>query len=499
MAAENNGLSRKTAKAGIWTIGSRILAKGLDFVALILLAHFLAPTDFGIIAMAMTVVYIVEIVFDLPLAAALIRIPEPTERMYDTAFTLSAIRGLLVGALLAAIAWPLSLVYNEPRLVPLVLVLALAPIQRGLASPKMALFAKRMDFRRQAGLDVLSKCIAASGAIAVAAVTQSYWSIALGTILTPAILMAGSYWLAPMRPRLTLADWPMFSDMVGWNLVSQLVTAINFQTGRLVLPRFIGPHAFGNYAMAGDLSNVPFQIIAAPLGFPLNVAFVTSIQNGTLKQTYLKAVGGVFILLAPAFCIAAFLAGPLIHLFLGSKWAEAAPLLAGLAWVCFIDIPPLTMPSLAIALNQSRRIAMRNLKQVLVLFPLTVAGAWTWGTAGAIGAALVTAAYVTVLSMLDVKAMTSASLREQFISLSGPFAAIVVTAPILVGGAAFIGNEQSSLLLAAYLVAICSLYMAVYCALIYGLAVLFKDRDSAEGLMRQFVHIGLTRLKRFVI
>lgn len=494
MAAENNGLSRKTAKAGIWTIGAKVIAKGVDFVALLFLARFLSPTDFGVVAMAMTVVYVVEAVFELPLASALVRIPDPTERMYDTALTLSTLRGLLVGLLLIVCAWPLSRVYDEPRLIPLVLVLALAPIQRGLMSPKMTVFARQMDFRRQAGLDVMSKCIAATAAILVAALTHSYWSIALATILTPAVLMVGSYWLAPMQVRFTLKDWPMFSDMVSWNLVSQLVTAVNFQSGRLVLPRFIGPHPFGNYAMASDLSNVPFQIIATPLGSPLNVAFVAANQHGTLKETYLKATGGIFILLAPVFCVAAFLAEPLIRLFLGVKWIESAPILAGLAWVCFIDMLPLPMPPLAVALNQTRRIAIRNVKQALFFFPATVIGAWAWGIPGAIGAAIVNAIFVTFISMQDVRAMTSATLREQVVSLAGPFAAVMVCTPILIYGNMLMSGQQNILLLAACLVVTGALYMAVYFAIIYGLGVVFKEQDNAENLVRQFVHIGLARL-----
>ncbi|CAM5762692.1 lipopolysaccharide biosynthesis protein [Labrys miyagiensis] len=151
------------------------------------------------------------------------------------------------------------------------------------------------------------------------------------------------------------------------------------------------------------------------------------------------------------------------------------------------------MPSLAIALNQTRRIAIRNVKQVLVLFPATVIGAWIWGIPGAIGAAVITAAFVTFLSMQDVKAMTSATLREQLISLAGPFGAIVVCSPILIYGNALMGGERDVWLLAAYLAATGVLYLGCYFALIYGLGVLFKDRDNAENLVRQFVHVGMAR------
>ena len=149
--------------------------------------------------MAMTLIFIVEAVMELPLGAAMLRVPEPTAEVYNTAFTLGALRGLIIAGFFILCAWPISFFYGEPRLVPLVMSLALAPAMRGCVSPMLVEFNRRMDFRRQAGLDITSKTIAVTTAIIVAILTRSYWSIALGTILVAFVALVGSYWLAPMR------------------------------------------------------------------------------------------------------------------------------------------------------------------------------------------------------------------------------------------------------------------------------------------------------------
>src|ERR1700712_1950291 len=100
-------LSERTARASIWTVGSKLVSKAIDLVTLLCLARMLGPADFGLVAMAMTSVLITEAIFELPLGIALIRIPEPelTSGMYDTALTLGLIRGVVISVTLCALAY----------------------------------------------------------------------------------------------------------------------------------------------------------------------------------------------------------------------------------------------------------------------------------------------------------------------------------------------------------------------------------------------------------
>lgn len=63
-------VSHRTATASIWTISGKFLARLLDFVSLLILARLLSPTDFGLVAIATSVLVIVETILDLPLTQA---------------------------------------------------------------------------------------------------------------------------------------------------------------------------------------------------------------------------------------------------------------------------------------------------------------------------------------------------------------------------------------------------------------------------------------------
>ena len=62
----------RTATGATILIASRLITRCIDFAALVVLARLLSPEDFGLVAIAMSVVMIVEAIMELPLGFALV-------------------------------------------------------------------------------------------------------------------------------------------------------------------------------------------------------------------------------------------------------------------------------------------------------------------------------------------------------------------------------------------------------------------------------------------
>lgn len=473
----------KTAKAGLWTVGARLGSKVLDFLALLLLARFLGPADFGLVAMAMTAVFIVEAILELPLGAALIRIETLTQRMFDTAFTLGALRGVIIASALGLAALPLAQFYNETKLVPLICALALAPILRGLMSPRMVIFAKKMDFRRDVILEISGKVLSLSAAVALALATGSYWAIVIGTVGGPLVMTLLSYILAPLRPRLTLKDWPVFADMIGWNMLSQIFSAINWQIDRILLPRFIDVSTFGRYATANDLSAIPYQAIAAPVLRPLLVAYTDARQDGSLTDTYLKSSHAIVWVMAPIFAFMGVMALPLIQLFLGTQWLEAAPMLSGLSWISLIALPVIPLAPLAMSLNRTRLVTLRTFIEFIVKLPLTLVGIFLFGIAGAIAARALASLAVLASSLAAVKTMTAISIRHQLIAVMRPLAGLCPAILFLFAVLPWVQNAPTPLLQLALLAFTGVLYLLITASFSYILWLVCGKPVGAEGFI----------------
>ena len=395
-------LAARAASGSMWLIAARMGTRLIDLATLMLLARLLTPADFGVVAVAMVLVQIVEAVFEMPVAQVLVRSAGTGEdrAMLDTAFTLSVARGLAVAALLGGAALPFARAYHDERLLGLICFLALAPALRGITSPRLALYARALDFRRDCAADLVGKLCSFGVAVMLARLTHSYWAIAAGTVTSPAIATAGSFVLAPHRPRLSLLHWRQFAGFLGWSSAAQLLSAVNWQAGRLLLSAFVPRAALGLFSLGSDLSGIPEQAIVKPVQRPLMAAFaLVAREPERLQRAYLRSVASLVTVGTPLMLGIALLAAPAIRLILGARWLGAAPLLM---WLALGNIAPLFSASfapLAMALGRTDRLFSRNLIESAIRLPLVVLGAWMGGGRG-VAAAVALAAVVVSLNIM---------------------------------------------------------------------------------------------------
>ncbi|UXN66285.1 oligosaccharide flippase family protein (plasmid) [Phyllobacterium sp. A18/5-2] len=418
-----SSVSQSTTTASIWTISGKFLARTLDFVSLLALARILKPEDFGLVAIATSMLVIVEAILDLPLTQALMRQPSPSDRMFDTAFTLSVLRGGAISLLMVILAWPTALIYDDSRLVLLVAVLSLAPAMRSLISPRMVLFMQRFDFKREFALDIIAKGSTLLFGVGAALTTGSYWALAVGAVAGPFAAAISSYLLAPMRPTLTLSEWKHFQDMIGWNTVSQILNSINWQLDRLLLPRFTSLSTFGAFSVADNLAGIPHQTFVGPLMRPLMAAYSSVGDHRKLLTAYLKATNAITLVAAPILLILALLAEQIVRVIVGEKWAFAAPILQWLCLVSLIGLPSTMMPALAMVLDNTRYVALRMFVEFVIRFPVTVLGIIYFGLAGALAARIVAVLVAYAASLLITRWLIGATFGAQLRAFFRPLAA----------------------------------------------------------------------------
>src|ERR1051326_3694523 len=139
---EKPGVSvqRRMLRGSAWMIAWRWCVRGIGLVSTVVLARLLTPADFGLVAMAMLVVGLVEVLGEAGLNLAIIRHPDPTREHLDTAWTLAIGAGTAVALVLFIVA-PLGAAYfHEPRAIPLIRFLALRAFVDGFENIGVALF-----------------------------------------------------------------------------------------------------------------------------------------------------------------------------------------------------------------------------------------------------------------------------------------------------------------------------------------------------------------------
>jgi O-antigen/teichoic acid export membrane protein len=407
-------VTSRTIAASIWLIVSRFATKGVDFIALLVLARLLTPTDFGLVSIAMTFIFIIEAIFELPVTQVLVRTQSLDKTHFDTAFTLSALRGAVLMLTLAALAIPAAHFYGDTRIGPLMLMLSLAPAARGLQSPRMADNARRIFYRYDFYIEVLGKLAGFLAATTTAILTHSYWSIAFGTVVTPVIMMVASYILAPHTPTLSLSRWREFAGFLGWSSAAQLFNAVNWQCDRLILARYTSRPSLGAFTMANDLSYLPEQALIKPIQRPLLSAFsLIAHDQERLKAAYFRTVLMLLLAGMPAMICLSALARPIAIFALSAKWLPAVPILQILSLTL---IPPLfTAPlgPLAVALGRNDIFLRLSLLEFFFKIPAVAIGAIFWGLQGVLLARIGSAIFMCIVSMGYVRYLIAISFGRQ--------------------------------------------------------------------------------------
>ncbi|MDQ2763908.1 MAG: oligosaccharide flippase family protein, partial [Pseudomonadota bacterium] len=204
---EANSVTSRTAIGASWMIAWRFVTRGLGFVSTLILARLLVPADFGIVAVASAFAAGIDALSELGLQAALVRQADDDQTLYDTAFTLQAIRGLITGMILAAGAWSAGNLFRDPRLTPVLFVLAGVAAIGGLDNIAVVRFQRELRFDMEFRLLFVPRVLQFTTATIAAFTLRSYWALIIGIIVGRLSRTSVTYLIQPHRPRLSLSRW----------------------------------------------------------------------------------------------------------------------------------------------------------------------------------------------------------------------------------------------------------------------------------------------------
>jgi O-antigen/teichoic acid export membrane protein len=412
--ASPHKVSGRTAAGATVLIASKLVARCLDLATIVVLGRLLSPADFGLVAIAMSVVMVVEAILELPVGQAVVRLPVVKKAHYDTAFTISCLRGAAVALILFSLSWPLAQIYGDDRLIGLVCALAISPAARSVLSAGLIERSKNLDFKAFALCEFAGKCASFVVSVGLAWETRSYWAIAAGTIAFPIVLDIVSYVVAPYRPKFTLREWHEFAGFIGWSTASQAVNAVNWQMDQLILGRLISRPELGRFSMASNLAILPSQVIVFQVLNPLMIAF-SLIRNDSrrLAAAYRNSAATVVAVGLPMMVGMSLVAEPLIRLVLGGQWLEATPILRLLALAVVPSLLIAPLAPLSMTLGKTSIFLRLSLIEFAVRLPIVLIGALYYGIAGVLAARLITAILMAGCSMSAVRELIGLPIRTQ--------------------------------------------------------------------------------------
>lgn len=301
-------------------------------VSTIILARLLVPSDFGIVAMAMFVVGLLEMLNQSGQELAIIRHPNPTRADYDTAWTLSVIVGVVIALSIWGAAPIAAIYFHEPRVKPVMDFLALRSFLGGMENIGIIDFRRDLEFNRFFRYNIFPKIVAFIVTIGGAIIFRNYWALVAGIIAAQATKITMSFLMHSYRPRLSLAKLSEMGSFSMWTLVQETGLYLNQQIDQIMVGGMLGSGAMGRYAVATDLASSPSAEINVPMVAVLYPVMSKAANDQAARRNlYLHVFSWSVVICFSTAVGITMVAQDLVHLVLGQRWLDVEPLIGWLA------------------------------------------------------------------------------------------------------------------------------------------------------------------------
>jgi O-antigen/teichoic acid export membrane protein len=364
-------LGSKVAVGAAWMIGLRLLQRSLGLISTAVLARLLLPADFGLIAMALSVAALVELVTLLGFDLALIRKQDANREHFDTAWTLGLIFKAGAAVVIVAGAPYVANFYAEPRLTDVMYVYAAIAFISGLENIGVVAFRKELDFNLEFRFQLAKKLLAVGGTVALAIYFRSYWALALGSLLSQIIGVVLSYAMHSYRPRFCVSAWRGMLGFSSWVVFNNFTIYVRDRGPDFLMGRFLGPQPLGAYRVANEIASLPTTELYMPIMRAVFPGFSKLVNDPVaLKRAYAAAQGAITAVTLPAAIGVILLSEAIVRILLGPGWEIAVPLIEILGLYGATKIFHGNRHSLFMALNKPYWVGLMVLTEIMIMYPL---------------------------------------------------------------------------------------------------------------------------------
>lgn len=387
-----SSISQEMAKGTGWMVAARLSVQGIGLLSTIILARLLLPSDFGLVALATTFSVALQSISEFSFDVVLIQNQRATREDYDTAWTLSVCRNLLLAVFLVIGAKWLADIFADQRLETVIYWLALGTAVDGLQNIGITDFRKDLAFHRDLIFSVLGKLGGFVVTVPLAFIWQNYWALVAGILAGSVLRLILSFTMHPFRPRVCFTKWRELMHFSKWLLLNNISFLLASRSDTFILGKISGARAVGVYSVAFEIANLTAANLLAPLRraiFPGYAKLADDIV--ALRKGFMDVLGFVWLIGTPLAVGIGAVASPLVRVALGDQWLDAIPLIQVLSLYGFLSLVTAGSSPIYLATGRPRYILLTKLASIIVMIPLLVAGTRYAGPLGAAWAVTIAA------------------------------------------------------------------------------------------------------------
>lgn len=377
-----SGLNRDSIKGGAVLILAQTIRIGIQLVSLPIMSRLLSPSDFGIFAMVVPISAFGQMIADFGLSTAAIQTPKLRPQQSSNLFWINLLVGSILTTMLLFASPIISNFYNQPTLVPIVVALSSNLILVTASVQHCALLRRGMMFRSLAVLQVSSGVLSFVGGILSAYLGFGHWALVHQVLIASTATLFGSVLLTrwcPSLPRRDAETWPLLTFGSGL-LGVRLGDFARLHIDKVLLGKFAGEFAVGQYTRASQLLTIPLTQIFPPISSVLLP--LLSRVNGderAYRAIFLPFFATVAMLTVPLGIFMTIFGDVFTELLLGDGWGQAGDILRYLAPLGMVQSLTSSLTILMVSQGQSRELFLQSMRNNC-LAVVAIACAVPWGS-----------------------------------------------------------------------------------------------------------------------
>lgn len=295
----------------------------------LILTRLLFPEAFGMMAIVSIVLFGVTMLSDVGILQSVIQNPRgDDEDFLNTAWTLQIVRGAGLCVTTWLIAYPASLLYEEPQLFYLLLAAGLQLVIAGFESTSLFTLRRRVASLRLAVVEIGVQLATFVGVVLTAYVWPSVWALLIGATMGGIVRLVWSHlidvgyrnrfgWDPGVRREIT--------QFGRWIFGSSIATFLSSQSDRLMLGRLLGMSTLGVYSIALFLSEAigaAVSKIVSGVFYPV-LSRISHEEPERLREEYYHSRLRLDVAALPALGMLAMLGDFLIQFLWDARYLEA--------------------------------------------------------------------------------------------------------------------------------------------------------------------------------
>ncbi|CAD0215205.1 hypothetical protein AGRHK599_LOCUS3450 [Rhizobium rhizogenes] len=324
--AETNSIGSAAVRGVFWSIIQNWGGKLFTSVLFIVLARFLSPTDYGMVAAAGLVLMLIQMLSEFGFADAIVqkRNLEPSD--INLPFYVSVAVATLLATAVCVFSSELESWFEVDGLAPIIVAICiLLPLNTASLFQEVN-YRRALAFKPLAIRTFISNIIGGGVAIAFAIMGLGVWSLVVqtyvATIVTLIWLWRKPHWLpgTTLRPGSLVELLRFGSSALGLRIVEFGSTRlIDF----IILGRY-GVAVFGLYTVGSRLYQLLMQLLQSALyDVSLTVLSRVSHERERMAELYKQLIVISAIVSTPAFVLFAALAPEICRVLFGAQWQGA--------------------------------------------------------------------------------------------------------------------------------------------------------------------------------